>query len=62
MLESQGTINKGYFTLDDLAFWLMMLPNEHWTEDSTKELIDKWLQDSKLTEMELGKYKPMMTT
>jgi polyhydroxyalkanoate synthesis regulator phasin len=30
----------------------MMLPNEHWTEDSTKKLIDKWLQDGKLTEIE----------
>ena len=43
MLEPQGTTNKRYYTLDDLTFWLMMLPNEHWTEDITKELVDKWL-------------------
>jgi hypothetical protein len=58
MLEPQGTTNKGYFTHLDLAFWLMMLPNEHWTEDSTKELVDEWLQDGKLVEIEPGKYKP----
>lgn len=60
MLESQGTINKGYFMQDDLAFWLMMLPNKHWTEESTKKLIEEWLQDGKLVELEPGKYKPMM--
>jgi hypothetical protein len=58
MLEPQGTTNRGYFTHLDLTFWLMMLPNEHWTEDSTKELIDKWLQDGKLVEIQPGKYKP----
>jgi hypothetical protein len=25
----------------------------------TKELVDKWLQDSKLVELEPGKYKPL---
>jgi hypothetical protein len=33
ILEPQGTTSKGYFTVEDLAFWLIMLPNEHWTED-----------------------------
>ncbi|HEX6281561.1 MAG TPA: hypothetical protein VFZ67_04985, partial [Nitrososphaera sp.] len=62
MLEPQGTTNRGYFTHLDLAFWLMTLPNEHWTEDSTKELINKWLQDGKLVEIQPGKYKPTMAT
>jgi hypothetical protein len=62
MLEPQGTTNKGYFTHLDLAFWLMTLPNEYWTEDSTKKLIEEWLQDGKLVEIERGKYKPVTTT
>jgi hypothetical protein len=33
LLEALGTTSKGYFTVEDLAFWLIMLPNEHWTED-----------------------------
>jgi DNA replicative helicase MCM subunit Mcm2 (Cdc46/Mcm family) len=56
MLDSDGTTNRGYFTLHDLSFWLMTLPNQHWTEDSTKEQIDKWLQEGKIEEIESGKY------
>jgi hypothetical protein len=36
----------------------MTLPNQHWTEDSTKEQIDKWLQEGKIEEIEAEKYKP----
>jgi hypothetical protein len=61
MLDNAGSTKKGYFTHLDLAFWLMTLPNEHWTEDSTKELINKWLHNGKLVEIEPGKYKPATT-
>ncbi len=60
MLDGQGK-SKEYFTHLDLAFWLMILPNEHWTEESTKKLIEEWLQDGKLVEIEPRKYKPATT-
>jgi hypothetical protein len=37
-----------------------MLPNEHWTEDSTMKLIEELLQDGKLVEIEPGKYKSVI--
>lgn len=62
MLESDGKTNRGYFTASDLAYWLMIRPNQHWTEDSAKEQIDKWLLEGKIEEIESGKYSPKRET
>ena len=58
MLDNQGT-NKGYFTKDDFIFTLLMLPNQHWTEDQAEQTLYALLEEGKLQEIEPGKYKPI---
>jgi uncharacterized protein YggL (DUF469 family) len=60
MLEPQGTTSKGYFTVRISLSGLLCCQTNIGLKRSKKELIDKWLQDGKLVEIELGKYKAMM--
>lgn len=62
MLDHNGA-NKGYFTVNDLAFHLMILPNTDWNGDKTNKLIDQLLQEGKLEQIEPGKkFKPTEKT
>ncbi|HEX2472356.1 MAG TPA: hypothetical protein VHJ59_06365, partial [Nitrososphaera sp.] len=60
MLDSEGN-NKGYFTKDDFVYSLIMRPNEHWTEGQAEQTLYQLLQESKVTELEPGKFKPSIS-
>jgi hypothetical protein len=57
MRDGQGN-NKGHFTKDDFAFVAFMRANEHWTEDEIEQTLQQLLQEGKIREVEIGKYKP----
>jgi hypothetical protein len=58
MLDKEGTGNKGYFTRDDWIVRLLLLPNEHFTEDQAEQTLQQLLQEGKVVEFEATKYKP----
>jgi hypothetical protein len=50
---------KGYFTYHGLAFRLPLITNGGWTYQKIYQALEKWKQESKIEEIELGKYKPV---
>ena len=57
MLDGDGN-DKGYFTRSEWTVRLLLLPNEHWTEDQAEQTLQALVEEGKIVEFEQGKYKP----
>ena len=59
MLDSQGN-DKGYFTKDEWTVRLLLLPNEHWTEDEAEQTLQELVEEGNVIEIEpvgSGRYR-----
>ncbi|MDQ3969036.1 MAG: hypothetical protein M3275_11660 [Thermoproteota archaeon] len=57
MLDGDGN-DKGYFTRSEWTVRLLLLPNEHWTEDQAEQTLQALVEEGKIIEFEQGKYRP----
>jgi hypothetical protein len=50
--------DKGYFTINDFVYTLIMLPNEGWTENEAEQTLQSLINEGKITQIEEGRFKP----